>query len=285
MRTALVLEGGSLRCMFTTGVLDVLMEHNIKFDGVFGVSAGSLTGINYVSQQPSRTKNVNVNFVGDHRFLGMRSFFKNGSVFNFDFLFGEVSNIYLPLDLAAFESSPIEFTACATSLETGNPVYFSKHSSSNIMTAVRAGSSMPLLSKPIEIDGSLYLDGGISVAIPYQKAIDEGYDKILIITTREHGFRKSMPRPSVMKLYVKAFADYPKFLKSLLEMPRMYAREMAEVDKLELDKKACVIRPKKPINISRTEKDTTKLLELYAEGRRVGAKKLPPTTKYLSDNS
>ena len=282
MKTALVLEGGSFRCMFSTGVLDVLMEHDINFDEVFGVSAGSLTGINYVSRQPGRTKNVNVNFVGDHRFLGIRSFLKSGNVFNFDFLFGEVSNIYLPLDLAAFESNPVAFTACATALETGNPVYFSKDSCSDIMAAVRASSSMPLLSVPVEVDGSLYLDGGVSVAIPYQQAIDEGYDKILIITTREHGFRKSMPRPSVMKMYAKKYAEYPAFLKAVLEMPRMYARQMDEMDRLELDKRVHIIRPEKPIKISRIEKDTTKLLELYAEGRRIGSEKLTAAADYLS---
>lgn len=282
MKTALVMEGGALRCMFTAGVVDVIMEQKIQFDAVFGVSAGSLTGINYVSGQKYRTKRVNVDFAQETRYLGMRAFLKYDSVFNFDFLFSEISDIYLPLDKVSFMNSTTDFTACATSLDNGKPEYFNKHSCPDIFKAVRAGSSMPILSPPVELsDGRLYLDGGVSCAIPYQIAIDQGYEKILVIPTRQHGFLKPFVSKSLGELYLRSFYKYPKFLKAMLDTPRMYRNQMTEIDQLEYKRRIMVIRPEVPITIPHTERDTTQLLKLYDEGRRVGEKNLASLKEYL----
>lgn len=281
MKNALVLEGGSLRCMFSAGVVDVFMENNMKFSGVFGISAGSLTGVNYVSNQPKRTARVNINFARDKRYYGIRQLIKKRNIFNFEFLFNKISDIYLPLDRRTFENSPCEFTAGTTCCETGETVYFKKSNRKDIYNAIIAGSSMPLVSDMVKINGKNYLDGGISVAVPYQKAIDEGYDKIVIVTTREHGFRKPMTSRALAKLYTKKYYMYPEFVKTLIDTPRMYDRQMNEIDMLEKSGRVIVIRPEKPITIARTEKNTSNLIDLYNTGLDVGRRSLEDVNQYL----
>lgn len=281
MSSALVLEGGSLRCMFSAGVVDIFMEHNIEFDSVYGISAGSLTGLNYVANQPERTKRVNVDFVGDNNYLGIKSFILNKSVFNFDYMFGTVSDLFIPLDRKTFESSAMDYTCGATSVDTGEIEYFKKGECSDIYMAIRASSSMPLLSPFVQVEGKNYLDGGIKVAVPYQKAIDDGHDKIIVIPTREHNFRKPFTSKSMASMYARQYSRYPQLVKSLIDTPVMYAKEMAELDKLFHDGRIYTIRPEGPVDVSRMEKDTTKLIRLYNEGRRVGEKNLSAILKYL----
>lgn len=266
MKSALVLEGGSLRCMFSAGVVDVMMEHDVRFDGVFGVSAGALTGINYISGQPGRTAQVNLEFVNDKRYLGIRNLILHKSIFNFDFLFGEVSKELIPLRWDAVRENPCQYTAVATSCVTGRPVYWEKSSCPDIYAAIRASASMPLLAPMVDLAGEPCLDGGCSVSIPYQKALDEGYDRIVVVTTREHGFRKPQVAPAAARAYARYYRKYPALVKDLLEVPRRYARELDELDRLEACGDVFVIRPPKPVTVSRTEKDVRKLQALYNEG-------------------
>lgn len=282
MKTALVLEGGSLRCMFSAGVVDVMMEQGISFDAVYGVSAGSLTGVNYVSNQPKRTMRVNIDFVGDRDYLGMKTLVFNKSIFNFDYLFDNISNTYLPLDRKTFEESPVDFTCAATSIETGEALYFNKHTCDDIYTAMVASSSMPLLSPIVDVCGTKCLDGGIKVAVPYQKAIDDGCDKIVVVPTREHGFRKPFTSRGLAGLYLNRYFRYPDFVKSLIDTPRMYDRQMNEIDALQRAGCILVIRPERPVTVSRTEKDIRKLMALYQEGRETAENTWEALARYLS---
>ena len=143
---ALAMEGGSLRCMFSAGAVDVMMERQLWANGVFGVSAGALTGVNYVSRQVGRTAQVNLDFVNDKRYLGLGNLIFKKSIFNFDFLFGEISDSLLPLDREGFARSEMEFTAVTTDCRTGQPAYWEKHRCGDIYGAIRASASMPLLS-------------------------------------------------------------------------------------------------------------------------------------------
>ncbi|WP_159459730.1 patatin-like phospholipase family protein [Scatolibacter rhodanostii] len=283
MKKALVLEGGSLRSMFSAGVLDVFLEQGIDFNGAFGTSAGSLTLISFIAGQAGRTKRVNLNFAQEKDYVGYYTFLKNHSVFNFNYMFKEISDILIPLDREKFENSPCDFTATTTSCQTGKTVYHNKHTSSNIYKAIEAGSSMPILSPIINIDGEPYLDGGITDAAPYQKALDEGYDKIVLVLTREHGFLKSMPSPMLARLYAKHYSQYPQFFHALMNTSRMYERQMREIDRLEYEKRIFVIRPEKPVNVSRMERDTTKLLHLYEEGRQNAEKNLENLAQYFAN--
>lgn len=275
-----MLEGGSLRCMFSAGATDVMMEQELWPDGVFGVSAGALTGANIISRQPGRTARINLDYVNDKRYLGVRNLILHKSLFNFDFLFGEVCDTLVPLDRETFESSPCRFTAVSTSCNTGKPVYSEKGSCSDIYAAIRASASLPLLAPMVTVDGEPCLDGGMSISIPYRKALDEGYDKIVVITTREHGYRKGPVSMASARLYTRFYRKYPELLKGILSVPRRYNRELIEIDRLESEGKIFVIRPPKPVTVSRAEKDTKKLQALYDEGRETCEKQLEALKSY-----
>ena len=279
---ALALEGGSLRCMFSAGAVDVMMEHGLWADGVFGVSAGAMTGVNYTSGQIGRTAEVNLGYVNDKRYLGLGNLIFKKSIFNFDFLFGEISNELVPLDREAFAKSPMAFTAVATDCRTGRPVFWEKSACQDIYGAIRASASMPLLAPIGEVEGVPCVDGGASNSIPYQRPIDEGYDKVVVITTREHGYRKPPTPRALANLYAKYYKRYPSLVRSLLETPRRYARELDELDRLETQGKVFVLRPPEPVTVSRTEKDVKKLRALYAQGRQVCQERWEDLEHYLN---
>ena len=279
---ALALEGGSLRCMFSAGVVDILMENQLWADGVFGVSAGALTGVNYVSKQAGRTAQVNLDYVNDKRYLGLGNLIFRKSIFNFDFLFGEISDTLIPLDRKTFINSPMKFTAVATDCRTGQPLYEEKGSCGDIYAAIRASASMPLLAPIVMVDGAPCVDGGVSVSIPYAKPLEENYGKVVVVTTREHGYRKPQIPPPLAPLYAKHYNEYPQLVRALLDTPRRYSRELDELDLLESQGKVFVLRPPEPVTVSRTEKDVTKLRALYAQGRQVGQKYLTDLEDYLN---
>ena len=279
---ALALEGGSLRCMFSAGAVDVMMEHHLWADGVFGVSAGALTGVNYVSRQTGRTAQVNLDFVGDKRYLGLGNLIFKRSIFNFDFLFGEISDKLIPLDRKTFAQSDMEFTAVTTDCRTGQTAFWEKHACQDIYGAIRASASMPLLSPIVTVEGIPCVDGGVSLSIPYQKPLEDGYPKVVVITTREHGYRKPPTPRALGNLYAKYYKRYPSLVRSLLETPRRYARELDELDHLEAQGKVFVLRPPEPVTVSRTEKDGTKLRALYAQGRQVCQERLEELEHYLN---
>lgn len=279
---ALALEGGSLRCMFSAGVVDVMMEHQLWADGVFGVSAGALTGVSYVSRQIGRTAQVNLEYVNDKRYLGLGNLIFRKSIFNFDFLFGEISDKLIPLDRETFLHSPCQFTAIATNCRTGEPVFAEKSSSQDIYAAIRASASMPLLAPTVQVEGAPCVDGGVSLSIPYLRPLEEGYDKVVVITTREHGYRKPQTPRTLARLYAKHYREYPRLVRALLDTPRRYGRELGELDRLEAQGKVFVIRPPEPVTVSRTEKDVTKLRALYAQGRQTCVERLEGLEHYLN---
>ena len=267
VRKALALEGGSLRCMFTAGAVDVMMERGLEFEGVFGVSAGALTGINYVSRQVGRTARVNLEFVNDKRYLGVRNLILHHSLFNFDFMFGEVSDTLIPLDRKTIRENPCQFTAIATDCLTGQPRFFEKSATPDIYAAIRASASMPMLSPMVQVEGTPCLDGGVSLSIPYERPLEEGYGKVVVVTTREHGYRKPGVSPTMGRLYARAYRKYPQLVRALMNVPYRYGKELDELDRLEAHGEVFVLRPPKPVTVSRAEKDTKKLQALYEEGR------------------
>lgn len=282
-RNALALEGGSLRCLFTAGVTDLMMEEGLSWDGLFGVSAGALTGVNIVAGQKGRTAAVNLGYVNDPRYMGFRSLIRNRSIFNFDFLFGELSDSLIPLDREAFQNSPCRYTAVATSCLTGEARYFEKSEVSDIYPAVRASASLPLLAPMVSVEGEPCLDGGLSVSIPYQRPLDEGYEKVVVVTTREHGYRKAPESRTMARAYARVYRKYPELVRAILNVPRHYNAEMDEIDRLEAQGKIFVIRPAQPVTVARTERDVEKLQALYDQGQEVCRKALPRLRAYLAD--
>jgi Predicted esterase of the alpha-beta hydrolase superfamily len=281
---ALVLEGGSLRAMFTAGVLDVLMDGHIWFEYANGVSAGSLCGYGYVARQSGRSRQINETFCGDRRFLGLSNLLRSGGVFNFDFLFGDVCDALYPLDRETFSRSPQKFEAVATDCLTGKPAFFEKgdYSPEEFLTACRASSSMPGLSEIVRLRDVPYLDGGCSCPIAFQRAIDLGYEKVVVVLTRPYGYRKKpYNRPVMDRSFDRLYSRYPALCASLHEMPRRYNRMLGELEALEREGRVFILRPDKPVVVGRLERDAQKLEDLYQDGRRVMLEHLDELMLYL----
>lgn len=281
VNAALVLEGGALRGMFTAGVLDVLMENQIEFAYVNGVSAGSLNGINYISKQNGRSRDINLNYVNDPRYLGVRNIVSNGGIFNFRFLFGELSDELVPFDARTFFASKQRFEVVATNCRTGEAEYFEKGKEPEIMWASAASSSMPVISSMISLNGKRYLDGGISVPIAYRRAMEQGYQKIVLVLTRQAGYEKPATSKAMKLTYTKYYRKYPKLVERLIGVPENYNAMQKEIAALEKEGKIFVIRPKKPVEISRLEKDVERLRRLYDEGRALMQERRKTMTDYL----
>ncbi|WP_319638586.1 patatin-like phospholipase family protein [Lacrimispora sp. 210928-DFI.3.58] len=279
---ALVLEGGSLRCLFTSGVLDVFMEQGLRFSYVNGVSAGSMCGMSYVSGQIGRTRDINLNYVHDKRYISLGNMFRKRALFDFDFIFGELSDDLVPFDKEAFEASGQRFLATATRCRTGKPEYFEKGVCSDMMAAVSASCSLPIVSHMITVEGKKYLDGGLSMPIPYKKAMEDGYEKVVLVLTRHHGYRKGPMKDVKRKIYEKYLGPLPELLEAVKEIPDRYNRMQEEIDELEAAGKLFVIRPPVPVTVSRFERDRGKLMALYEEGRQTAVDMLPKLTAYLN---
>lgn len=278
---ALVLEGGSLRGLFTAGVLDVFMEKGIRFSYVNGVSAGALNALNYLSDQPGRTLKVDLGYLHDKRFMSFGNLVKKREIFSFEFLFGELSDTLVPFDYTAFADTQQEFEAVATRCKTGKTTYFSNLDCKEIFSAVQASGSIPILSHMIDVEGKKYLDGGISMPIAYQRAMDKGHEKVVAVLTRHKGFRKRPTGRWMSRAYRRYFEPLPKLLEALKEIPDRYNRMQEEIDALEAEGKLFVIRPDQPVTVSRFERDKMKLQALYGDGRRVAEERLKAMCSYL----
>lgn len=278
---ALVLEGGSLRCVFTAGVLDVLTEQGIQLSYVNGVSAGTMAGMNYLSGQAGRMLRINQEYLHDKRYMGFESLVKKRLVFNFDFVFGELSKELIPFDYQGFFNSPQKFEVVATRCRTGKPEFFEKSECPEMIKAIQASCSMPLLSRMVTVDHKKYLDGGISLPIAYQRAMDLGYEKVVLILTRHRGFRKKPLDALTKRAYRRYFEPLPNLLESLFEVPERYNRMQEEIDELEESGKIFVIRPEKPVEVSRLERDVRKLEALHREGREIAERRAKELKTFL----
>lgn len=280
---ALVLEGGALRGVFSAGVTDVLLEKELKFAYVNGVSAGTMCGMNYVSGQAGRMFRINMEYLHDRRYMDLnpRHILRKREIFSFDFVFGELSDKLVPFNYQAFDQSPQRFEVVATRCKTGRPEFFEKGKCSDIRKAVIASSSMPMFSKMADVDGKKYLDGGVSLPIAYRRAMDQGYHKVVLILTREEGYRKKPVSSVQKKAYERYFAPLPELLESIYEIPDRYNRMQEEISDLEKQGKIFVLRPKNHVTVSRTERDMRKLAALYEEGRSVAKEQMEQLIDYL----
>ncbi|MCH5303640.1 MAG: patatin family protein [Ruminococcus sp.] len=283
-KTALILEGGALRSFFTCGVLDVFMENDIYFPCVCGVSAGSLCGINYLSKQIGRTAKVNLDFVNDKRYISLKSLVKDKMIFNFDFLFGEISHELVPLDYDAFyNNKEQDFYAFTTDCETGKMHVFEKESCTAFLNACRASSSIPILSKEVEVEGKNYLDGGVANPIPYQWVMENGYEKIVLVLTRDITYRKKSQSGLMKMIYRRKYKNHPGFLEAVNNIPEHYNELAENIVKLENEGKLFVIRPQEPVTVKRIDHDKEKLKALYKTGREIGEKSINAMMEYIND--
>lgn len=279
--TILILEGGAQRCLFTAGVLDALLEENVHFPVVAGVSAGALSGMNYVSGQIGRTAKINTEYANDKRYLSMRNLLKGQSIFNFDFLFGEISQKLVPMDYDAFYASSKRYLAFSTDIETGDAVIHEKGISEDVTMGARASSSMPLLAPPVAVDGRRCLDGAVAAAIPLAWALESGFEKIVLVLTRERGYQKPPTKRSMMPLYRRAYHENPVFAEKCITIPERYNALQQQISELEQQGRIFVIRPTEPVDVSRTEKDVGKLKRLYRRGKSITVHRMDALREYI----
>ena len=213
-KVALVLEGGSFRGQFTAGVLDVLMEAGVEIPAVYGVSAGALNGVNYKSHQIGRANRINLAFCNDSRFMGAASFASTGSIVGYDFIFNDVQDRLDPFDNETFDASPIEMYAVATDMLFGTAAYLPVKSAVLDLDAVRASTSLPLVTPPVEIDGHKYVDGGVADSVPIEHVLEEaGFDRAVVIVTQDRSYEK---KPYEFMPAARArYADYPYLLEAI----------------------------------------------------------------------
>lgn len=280
MKVGLVLEGGAMRGMYTAGVLDVFLDNEMKFDGIIGVSAGVLFGVNYLSKQRGRVIRYNKKFIKDKRYMGFWSLLTTGNIINKDFSFYEVPQKLDVFDNETFMKSDIDFFATVTNVETGEPEYIKLKDLFAQMEVLRATSAMPYVSQIVELGNGKYLDGGVSDSIPVEKCKEMGYDKIIVILTRPLDYRKKKPKEFIAKTY---YRKYPKFAKTLNNRYKMYNDTVEKIIELENKKEIFVIRPSKTLKIKRIEKDAEKLQEMYDLGLEDGQKVLEDLKKYLQN--
>ena len=282
LKGALCLEGGSLRGLFTAGVLDAFLDNDLYIEYVNGVSAGSMNGMNYVSKQRGRSKRINLKYLHDKRYISFRNMFTSRQIFNFDFLFGDISDKYDPFDWDAFNDKAQRYEAVATDVITGESAYFDKDSCSDIIAAVKASSSIPVMSKMIDVDGRKYLDGGISTSIAYNRAFELGYSKVVAVLTREEGYRKKPVNKVNESICKRYFKPLPKLVDKLMTVPKRYNEMQEEMDTLANEGRLLIIRPPKKVIVQRLEKSVAKLESLYKEGYEEGMKNIENVRKFLS---
>ncbi|MCR4955270.1 MAG: patatin family protein [Lachnospiraceae bacterium] len=277
INACLVVEGGALRGLYNQGVMDVWMKQGINFSCVIGVSAGALAGMNYVSGQIGRSARANLGHRHESDYMGLGALKKSKSFIRLDYLFQDYENIE-PLNAERFYDEKRRFIAVVTNVETGQTEYMEKGKCSDILAAIKASASMPYVSKPVEIDGVPYLDGGCSCKLAYQWALDQGYEKIIVIRTREQGFRKKITHRNLEDRFYK---DYPEFAKTLSVSNEKYNRQCAEVERLENIGRLFAIYPSKPVEVGRVEGDMEKLGQLYWLGYSDALSSIERLKEYL----
>ncbi len=284
MKYGLVLEGGALRGLFTAGVIDVLMENGIDFDGAVGVSAGACFGCNYKSRQPGRAIRYNTRFCRDKRYCSVRSLLTTGDMFGADFCYHKIPEELDLFDFKTFTNDPMEFFAVCTDIETGKPVYHRcRDAGYSDLEWIRASASMPLAARIVCHEGRKLLDGGISDSIPLRFMEATGYEKNVVILTRPRSYTKSHSRTE--KLIALRYKKYPALVKACINRPDVYNRQLKYVGEAEAAGRAFVIAPETALPISHIEHDQDVLLEVYRTGRTAGRNCLEDLRKFLGCTS
>lgn len=269
MRKGLVLEGGAMRGLFTAGICDVMMEHDLWPEGLVGVSAGAAFGCNYKSRQAGRAIRYNKMFARDSRYSGLKSLITTGNYFNAEFAYHTMPEQYDVFDKEAFNSNPMQFTVVCTDVTTGQPVYKTLHHADDAAYDwIRASASMPLASKVVELEGLKLLDGGVADSIPLEYFEQQGYDRNVVILTQPLGYQKSPNR--LMPLMRISLRKYPQMIHALATRHIMYNRQIEYVAKAEQAGRCLVIRPERPIPIGHISHNEAQMQHVYDMGRSTG---------------
>ncbi|MBR4720495.1 MAG: patatin family protein [Clostridia bacterium] len=281
-KTALIMEGGAMRGMFTCGVLDIFMENGIKFDACAGVSAGATFSCNYKSGQIGRALRYNKKYSKDPKYCSIRSLIKTGDLYGADFCYREIPDSLDIFDRKAFRENPMPFYVGATDVYTGKTVYHNcTEGDERDVLWMRASASMPVLARIVEVDGYRLLDGGISDPVPYRHMEDLGYNRNVIILTQPENYRKRRSRAMpVIKLMLN---KYPAIISAMNVRHELYERQLNEIKEREKSGESIVIRPQQSLRVSRTEKNPVELERVYREGRREAERRLAEIKRFLNE--
>ena len=268
-KSGLILEGGGMRGIFTIGVLDNLMDRGIRFPYIIGVSAGACNGLSYMSHQRGRAKYADIDLLKEYNYIGMKYLLTKGNIMDFDLLFHKFPEEISPYDYDKLANSPEHYEMVTTSCVTGKACYFEeKKNPKRVIDIVKASSSLPFVCPITYVDGEPMLDGGISDSIPLERAMSLGYDNNLVILTRNHGYRKPQKASKVPFFF---YRKYPNIKAAIRGRNAMYNRQMELVEGMEREGRVQVLRPMKPVEVGRIERNIDKLLALYQEGYDLAA--------------
>lgn len=268
-KSGLVLEGGGMRGVFTCGVLDNLMDRGVRFPYTIGVSAGACNGLSYMSGQRGRAKYSNIDLLDKYHYVSLRHLIFKGNIMDFDLLFDEFPNKIIPYDYPAYAACSERYEMVTTSCKTGQACYFEeKTDPERIIDIVRASSSLPFVSPISYVDGEPMLDGGIADSIPLERAQLLGYDNNLVVLTRNKGYRKPEKSTSVPPFF---YRRYPNLREAIRRRNELYNHQIELVERLEDEGCIKVLRPEKPITVSRIERNSSRLRDLYEEGYAAAA--------------
>ncbi len=263
-QAGLILEGGGMRGLYTAGVLDYFMDINLEFKEVYGVSAGACNACSYLSKQRGRSLRVNTEYLDDPRYCGLESLIRTGDLFGADMLYDIIPNELDPYDYETFAEYPGKAYAVTTNCETGKAEYMELQDMHRDILAVRASSSLPMVSRMVEIQGYHYLDGGISDSIPVIQSMKNGNQKNVVVLTRDPSYRKEPSK--TMAAFRMRYSKYPNLIRQMEHRHIRYNRTLDFLKKGEEAGKIFVIQPQKPVEIARIEKNKEKLKELYEIG-------------------
>ncbi len=281
MKTGLILEGGAMRGMFTCGVLDVMMERGIRFDGAAGISAGAVFGCNIKSRQIGRALRYNLKYGRDKRYCSLRSLITTGDLYGADFCYRELPERLDPFDRETFRQDPTAFYVGAADVDTGRIVYhLCTDGGEEDMLWLRASASMPFVSRPVGIGGRRYLDGGIAEAVPLSVMEENRYDRCVLVLTRPAGYRKKkgLPLPAFLPFRRK----YPAAAAAMDRRADMYNRQMERIEEAEDRGGILVIRPPQALDIRRTERRSGELERVYRIGRETMEQMTAGTQAFLA---
>ena len=279
-KNALILEGGAFRGQFTAGVLDVFIEHNIKFDACYGVSAGALCGANFKSCQLGRPNRVNLAMRDDKRFMSFNNLTGTGSFIDYDFLFNDIDDRIDPFDYDMFVQNPMKLYSVVSDITFGTPDYLEVTDLRLDTDAIRASTALPLLAKPVEINGHRYLDGGFTDSVPVEHVLeDAGYQRAVVVLTRDRSFIKQPYE--FLKAAKQVYSNYPFFLEMLANRHERYNIQRTHIYNYENAGRVLVIEPQKPVELVQFDRDGAKLLDLYIQGRNCAIKMLDDVRNYL----
>ena len=270
--TALVLEGGGMRGVFTSGVLDWMIDHGITFPYLVGVSAGSSNALSYASHQRGRGKYIFADLQAERHYLGLRNLWRHHSIMDMDLLYHELPESLWPYDYAAYRANPMRVESVATDCLTGQAVYLEeKEDPARIIDIVRASSSLPFACPVAYVDGHPMLDGGIADSIPLQRALDQGFEHAIVVLTRDRDYRKR-EEPSHLPPFI--YARYPKLREALRTRGARYNAQVALVERFEREGRITIIRPDHPVDVARIETNMDKMNALYQHGFEVAERVL-----------